>query len=123
MSKEQAYSILETIAILGGRKDRLHLYKPSSEEKKSENLAQEIEEEHIERMSPFAFFKCNIPIGAVITFFNQENNNSSTQCTVVDDKTVEYQGRKLFLSALATELTGSKWGVLDRAILSITESG
>jgi len=26
MSKEQAYSILETIAILGGRKDRLHLY-------------------------------------------------------------------------------------------------
>jgi len=111
MSKEHAYSILETIAILGGRKHRLHLYEPTTEEKKSENLAQEIEEEHIERMSPFAFSKCNIPIGAVITFFNQGNDNSGTQCTVVDDKTVEYQGRKLSLSALASELTGSKWGV------------
>ena len=37
MPKEQAYSILETIAILGGRKDRLHLYEPTTEEKKSEN--------------------------------------------------------------------------------------
>ena len=32
MSKEQAYSIHETIAILGGRKDRLHLYEPTTEE-------------------------------------------------------------------------------------------
>lgn len=39
MSPEQAYSILETIAVLGGRKDRLHLYEPSAEERKSENLA------------------------------------------------------------------------------------
>lgn len=111
MSPEQAYSILETIAILGGRKDRLHLYEPSAEERKSENLAQEIEEEHIERLSPFAFSKCNIPIGATVTFVHQGNSNSGAQCTVVDDKTVEYQGRKLSLSALAKELTGSKWGV------------
>ena len=111
MSPEQAYSILETIAVLGGRKDRLHLYEPSAEERKSENLAQEIEEEHIERLSPFAFSKCNIPIGATVTFVHQGNSNSGAQCTVVDDKTVEYQGRKLSLSALAKELTGSKWGV------------
>lgn len=111
MSPEQAYSILETIAVLGGRKDRLHLYEPSVEERKSENLAQEIEEEHIERLSPFAFSKCNIPIGATVTFVHQGNSNSGAQCTVVDDKTVDYQGRKLSLSALAKELTGSKWGV------------
>ena len=111
MSKEQAYSILETIAILGGRKDRLHLYEPTNEEKKSENLAQEIEEEHIERLSPFAFSKCKIPVGATITFIHQGNANSGAQCTVVDDKTVEHQGRRVSLSALATELTGSKWGV------------
>ena len=37
MSKEQAYSIIETIAVLGGRKDRLHLYEPSMEEKKSQD--------------------------------------------------------------------------------------
>lgn len=111
MSPEQAYSILETIAILGGRRDRLHLYDPTAEERKSENTAQEIEEEHIERMSPFAFSKCNIPPGSTVTFFNQGNEKSGTQCTVVDDKTVEYKGRRLSLSALATELTGSKWGV------------
>ena len=34
MPKEQAYSILETIAVLGGRKDRLHLYEPSAEGKR-----------------------------------------------------------------------------------------
>ena len=69
MSKEQAYSILETIAILGGRKDRLHLYEPTTEEKKNENLAQEIEEEHIERLSPFAFSKCKIPVAQRLRSF------------------------------------------------------
>ncbi len=96
---------------MGGRRDKLHLYNPSVEERRDEELAQEIDEEHIERLSPFAFSKCNIPVGAMITFVNQGNSNSGTQCVVVDDKNVEYQGRKLSLSALATELTGSKWGV------------
>lgn len=111
MSPEQAYSILETIAVLGGRKNRLHLYDPSAEEIKNDNLAQEIEEEHIERLSPFAFSKCKIPIGAKITFIHQGNTNSGAECTVLDDKTVEYQNRRLSLSALATELMGSKWSV------------
>ena len=65
MSKEQAYSILETIAVLGGRKDRLHLYEPTAVERQSEEIAQDIEEQHLERMAPFTFSKCNIPIGGV----------------------------------------------------------
>lgn len=108
MSPETAYGIFETIAELGGRRDRLHLYDMTAEEKQSEELAQDIEEQHIERMSPFTFSKCNIPVGETITYVNQGNPNSGTQCTVIDDKYVEYQGRKLSLSALATELTGSK---------------
>lgn len=48
MSPEQAYSILETIAVLGGRKDRLKLRELSEEERKDVELAGEIEEEHIE---------------------------------------------------------------------------
>ncbi len=111
MSPEQAYSILETIAVLSGCKNRLHLYEPTVEEQKSEELAQEIEEEHIERLSPFAFSKCGIPVGATITFTCRGNANSGAQCVVVDDKTVEYQGRQWSLSALATEFTGSKHGV------------
>ena len=111
MSPEQAYSILETIAILGGRKDRLKLWELSAQERKEEDLAQEIEEEHIERLSPFTFSKCNIPVGAVLTYFNRGKANSGVECTVVDDKTVEYQGKQYSLSALATKLSESKHGV------------
>ena len=111
MSKEQAYSILETIAVLGGRKDRLHLYEPTAVERQSEEIAKDIEEQHLERIAPFTFSKCNIPIGATITFVSQGNSNSGAKCVVKDDKTVEYQGRSISLSALATELLGSKCGV------------
>ena len=108
MSKEQAYSILETIAILGGRKDRLHLYEPTTEEKKNENLAQEIEEEHIERLSPFAFSKCDIAVGEQIEFFCNGNDHTGELCEVVDDKHVSYNGETWSLTALAKHLTGVK---------------
>ena len=111
MSPEQAYSILETIAILGGRRERLKLWEVSVEERQEVELAEVIEEEHIERLSPFAFSKCNISKGAVITFVCRGNAYSGVECTVLDDKTVEYNGNRYSLSALATELTGSKHGV------------
>lgn len=111
MSPEQAYSILETIAVLGSRKDRLKLWELSVDEQKDVELAGEIEEEHIERLSPFAFSKCNIPIGATITYVNRGKSNSGLEATVVDDKNVKFQGKIYSLSALATELSGSKHGV------------
>lgn len=111
MSPEQAYSILETIAILGGRKDRLKLWTATDEERKDVELAQEIEEEHIERLSPFAFSKCDIAIGAKIVFVCRGNKFSGVECTVIGDKAVEYNGKEYSLSALATELVGSKHGV------------
>ena len=111
MSKEQAYSILETIAILGGRQNRLKLWEMSEEQRKDVEVAAEIEDEHIERLAPFTFSKCNIPIGATITYINRGKANSGVEVTVVDDKNVEYNGKKYSLSALATELSGSKWGV------------
>ena len=111
MSPEQAYSILETIAILGGRKSRLKLWELSEEQRKDVELAGEIEEEHIEKLTPFTFSKCNIPVGATITYINRGKANSGIEVVVVDDKSVEYQGKKYSLSALATELSGSKWGV------------
>ena len=89
MSPDQAYSILETIAVLGGRKDRLHLYELTDTERQNEEMAQDIEEQHIERMTPFTFSKCNISVGETITFVSQGNPNSGAQCVVVDDKTVE----------------------------------
>ena len=111
MSPEQAYSILETIAVLGGRKNRLKLWELSEEQRKDVELAGEIEDEHIERLSPFTFSKCNIPVGATITYINRGKSNSGLEVVVVDDKNVEYQGKKYSLSSLATELSGSKNGV------------
>lgn len=111
MPPEQAYSILETIAILGGRKDRLKLWDLSNEERKEIEIAQEIEEEHIERLSPFAFSKCNILPGSKIMFVCRGNKNTGAECVVVDDKTVEFNGKKYSLSGLATELLESKHSV------------
>ena len=111
MSPEQAYSILETIAVLGGRRSRLKLCELSEEQRQDVELAGEIEEEHIERLAPFTFSKCNIPVGATITYINRGKANSGLDVVVVDDKNVEYQGRKYSLSALATELSGNKHSV------------
>lgn len=111
MSPEQAYSILETIAILGGRKERLKLWELSVEEQKEEEIAQEIKEEHIERLSPFTFSKCEIPIGEKITFVCRGNEHSGEECMVVSEKLIEYKGKRYSLSALATEFTKSKHGV------------
>ena len=111
MSPEQAYSILETIAILGGRKNRLKLWDLSEEQKVEVELASEIEEEHVERLSPFNFSKCNIPVGSNITYVNRGKANSGEIAVVVDNKNVEYKGKRYSLSSLATELSGSKHGV------------
>lgn len=108
MSPETAYSILETIAVLGGRRDRLHLYEMTEQEQKSEDLSQEIEEENVERLSPFAFSKCDISVGSVITFVKKGNPNSGTECVVMDDRNVEYQGKKYSLSALASDFMGGR---------------
>lgn len=111
MSPEQAYSILETIAVLGGRRERLKLWDLSEEDIKDIEIAQEIDEEHTERLSPFAFSKCNISVGEKITFVCRNNSFSGTECTVLDDKNIEYNGKKYSLSALATQFTNSKHGV------------
>lgn len=111
MSPETAYDIFETIAELGNRKERLKLWDVTEEEKQEIELAQEIEEEHIERLSPFAFSKCNIAVGSKITFVCNGNSYTGTGCIVVDDKNIEYNGKKYSLSALASEFTNSKHGV------------
>lgn len=111
MTPETAYGIFETIAELGNRKERLKLWDVTDEEKQEIELAQEIEEEHIERLSPFAFSKCNISVGSKITFVCNGNLHSGTEYTVVDDKNIEYNGKIYSLSALASEFTNSKHGV------------
>lgn len=106
ISPEDAYSILEAIAEIHGCADKLTLVQPTEAEVVAEETAQEIVEERKERLSPFSFNKCNIPVGAELEFYLAATNATGIMCTVVDDKHVEYQGRKLSLSALASELSG-----------------
>lgn len=107
MPPEDAYSILEAIAEIHGCTDKLKLVAMDDSEKQDEETAQEIIAVQKERLSPFAFSKCNIFVGKTITL----GGDPSIVCTVVDDKTVAYQGQRYSLSALATKLTGSKWSV------------
>lgn len=106
MSAEDAYSILEAIAEIHGYVNKLTRVKPSEAEEIAEETAQEIVEERKERIAPFSFFKCNIPIGAELVFFANSHDTSGITCTVIDDKYVEYQGQKYSLSALAAQLVG-----------------
>lgn len=107
MSPEDAYSILEAIAEIHGRTDKLKLIAMDEEQKQAEETAQEIDAEHKERLAPFRFSLCNIQPGEVIEYCN----NPEIRCTVVDDKQVAYQGQRYSLSALAQLLTGSTWSV------------
>lgn len=111
MSPEDAYSILEAIAEIHGCTDKLSLIPLNTEDIKAEETALDVEEQKKERLAPFAFSLCEIPIGATIEYSNRADEKSGLTCTVVDDHQVEYQGKKWSLSALATMLTNSKWSV------------
>ena len=104
MAQEDAYSILEAIAEINSQTDKLKLYEMNQDEKVAEETAEEIEAEHKERLSPFAFSKCNIRRGEVIEWYN----DPAMTFVVLDDKNVEYKGRLYSLSALASLLTGIK---------------
>lgn len=107
MSPEDAYSILEAIAEIHGCADKLKRIAMDETQKQAEETAQEIDAEHKERQSPFRFSMCGIQPGEEIEYCN----NPEIKCTVVDDKTVSYQGQVYSLSALAQLLTGSKYSV------------
>ncbi len=102
MTPEDAYSILEAIAEIHGCADRLKRIAMDEAQKQAEETAQEIEEEHKERLSPFTFSTCNIQAGEYIFW----GDDQDLQFKVLDDKTVEYKGKPFSLSGLAALLLG-----------------
>ncbi len=107
MSPEDAYAILDAIAEMHGCGDKLKLILPSAEEAAAEATAQEIDTESTERASNFSFSKCQIPVGDVITYYD----NPSITAKVVDDRNVEYNGETMSLTALAKLLSGKKYSI------------
>lgn len=108
MSKEDAYSLFEAIAEINGLKKNLRLWQQSDEERKQESDAKEIEEESKERLSPFAFSKCNIAIGEEIEYSCIDSPHNGEKCTVVDDRHVEYHGETWSLSGLAKQFSNRR---------------
>ena len=86
MSAEEAYSLLEAIAIISGTKDKL---------KKKIKLA----EKH-QKKTRINFFECGIPIGAELSFV--EDNN--IKVIVASENKVEYKGEITSLSTIVKEL-------------------
>lgn len=106
MPPEDAYSILEALAEIHGCVDKLKLIKPNAEEERAEETADEIATERQEKAENFSFAKCQIPVGATVEYCNA--GVSGIYCTVVDDRMVEYQGKKMYLTSLAKMLVGRK---------------
>ena len=102
MSPEDAYSILEAIAGIHGCADKLKQIAMDETQKKAEETAQEIEEEHKERLSPFSFSKCQIQPGEYVVWYD----DPEMQFRVLDEKTVDYKGKPFTLSGLAALLLG-----------------
>ena len=102
MSAEDAYSLLEKIAMLSGTSEQLKRLTPEGHEIIDEETAREIQTEAKERRSPFSFEKCGIPVGAAICFLD----NPSITATVLDDRHISYHDEVTSLSALAQSLKG-----------------
>lgn len=106
MNPEDAYALLEAMAEIHGCLNKLKKYELSKAEAEAEEKAEGISFERKERTAPFSFSLCNIQTGEQVEFWKSVNESSGMVFTVVDDKHVEYQGKKYSLSALACELTG-----------------
>ncbi|MBR6642201.1 MAG: GIY-YIG nuclease family protein [Lachnospiraceae bacterium] len=107
MSPEDAYSILEAIAEIHNRTDKLKLVEPDAEAQNDESIAEEIQTETRIRGANFTFSEWEIPIGAVLEYYK----NPDIKCTVVDDRKVEYEGEIMFLTSVAKKITGKQSGI------------
>lgn len=107
MPPEDAYSILEAIAEIHGCTDNLTLVAPNEDEVKAEETAKEVDTEHSEKASNFSFSKCQIPVGEMIEY----GYNSDITAIVVGDRSVEFNGTTMSLTALAKLITGKKYAI------------
>jgi len=101
MTPEDAFSILEAIAEINNYRSRLKKWNATAAEQRDEKLAQEIDEQHKERLSPFAFSKCGIALDEKIEFCCNGNVHNGELCEAYDDKHVKYENQIWSLTALA----------------------
>lgn len=91
MTPEEAYELLETIAIISGSQEKLTLLKELPEHKKQKT-----------KKPPVNFLKCGIPIGAQLVYIE----DSSVVVTVESERKVLYENDITSLSAVAGKIKG-----------------
>ena len=90
MSPQEAYELLEAIAVISGTKDKLKkIHVPEGEKQKV-------------RRPPVNFTKCGIPIGAELVFVE----DPTVIVTVVDERKVSYKNEITSLSAISDSIKG-----------------
>ena len=94
MTPEEAYELLEAIALISGTKDKLKtMVRPG------ETSSQTV------RRPPINFMKCGIPMGAVLV----STDDPTQSVTVVAERKVEYKNEITSLSAVAQQIKGTKY--------------
>ena len=91
MTPEDAYELLNAIAIISGSKDKLRKKNPETQESSRKT-----------RKPPVDFFKCHIPVGAELVFVDDPN----VVCTVESNRKVLYHDELTSLSAIAKCIKG-----------------
>lgn len=90
MSPQEAYDLLESIAVISGTKEKLK--KTKIDETKKQKV----------RRPPVNFKKCGIPVGARLVFVDDPN----VVVTVVDERKVSYKEEITSLSAISDSIKG-----------------
>ena len=90
MDPEDAYELLESIAIISGTKEKLKKIKLCESKK-----------QHV-RKPPVNFAKCGIPIGAELVFIE----DPTVVATVVSERKVQYNDEITSLSAISDRIKG-----------------
>lgn len=93
MTPEDAYGLLEAIAMISGSQDKLKKLKATPAAPATEAKA---------KKPPVNFQKCNIPIGAELVFIDDPN----VRVTVVSERKVQYNNEITSLSAIGKSIKG-----------------
>lgn len=92
MAPEDAYELLESIAMISGSQDKLVRVVPVTSAASDQKV----------KKPPMNFAKCGIPVGAELVFIE----DPTIKVIVVDDRKVQYNDNLTSLSAVAGEIKG-----------------
>lgn len=98
MSPDEAYELLETIALISGTQEKLSLAVDDSDDDTALQSARH------PRRSPISFEKCRIPIGAELVYVE----DASVVVTVESERKVIYNNEITSLSAIVGQIKGVK---------------